>query len=210
MELERLLTSPWPGRGWNYLVDLGLVHHLIAGWSPTPEEAVRIRERLAVLREGEKSPEISLAAVFLDREPLQVEEFCRQLRLSNRLTESTVWILRSFPRLMDEASLELADLKTLMAATDWPCLLKFFTIHIAAVRRDALPTLERLRKRLSAIRPEDVAPPPLLSGDELSAIGMTPGPRFGEILKMVYRAQLNLEITTRQEAITRALELMKS
>jgi hypothetical protein len=38
---------------------------------------------------------------------------------------------------------------------------------------------------------------------------MPPGPKFGEILKTVYRAQLNERITTRQQARELAERLRK-
>ena len=56
--------------------------------------------------------------------------------------------------------------------------------------------------------PNDVAPPPLLSGDDLAALGVSPGPRFGEILKTVYRAQLNERITKKDQARELAERLM--
>jgi len=80
---------------------------------------------------------------------------------------------------------------------------------LTAADVDLAPFLSVCR-RAESIDPADVAPPPLLSGDDLTAMGMSPGPRFGEILKELYRAQLNTKITTRHEAITLASELMKS
>jgi hypothetical protein len=41
-------------------------------------------------------------------------------------------------------------------------------------------------------------------------MGLSPGPRFGVILKTVYRAQLNQEIATRDQAVALARQLMTS
>ena len=53
----------------------------------------------------------------------------------------------------------------------------------------------------------DGPPAPLLLGRHLLEMGMTPGPRIGEIVKSVYFAQLAGEVTTLDEAKVRAREL---
>ncbi len=57
--------------------------------------------------------------------------------------------------------------------------------------------LDRARRLGVEHRP----PAPLLLGRHLLALGMTPGPRVGEILKAVYELQLDGKITTVDEAI---------
>jgi hypothetical protein len=43
-------------------------------------------------------------------------------------------------------------------------------------------------------------PPPLVRGADLLELGMTPGPRIGELLHALQTAQLEGEIKTRSEA----------
>jgi hypothetical protein len=45
------------------------------------------------------------------------------------------------------------------------------------------------------------APPPLLTGDDLIALGRTPGPDFKRLLDAAYDAQLEGSLTTRQQAL---------
>jgi len=53
------------------------------------------------------------------------------------------------------------------------------------------------------------APPePLVKGRHLLALGMTPGPRVGEVLKHVYERQLDGSITTTDEGVALARELL--
>ncbi len=53
------------------------------------------------------------------------------------------------------------------------------------------------------------APPePLLKGRHLLALGLTPGPRVGEVLRQVYDRQLEGSITTVDEGIAAARELL--
>ena len=51
-------------------------------------------------------------------------------------------------------------------------------------------------ERARSLGVEHEAPKPLLLGRHLLALGLTPGPRIGEILKQVYERQLDGEITT--------------
>lgn len=45
-----------------------------------------------------------------------------------------------------------------------------------------------------------LAPPPLLTGDDLHAMGLKPGPAFKQILDAVYHAQLEEKVSTPEEA----------
>jgi len=208
-ELEEILTAPTRTAGWLLLVQLGLCDHLASGLRVDRRPDSAIQRRLSALPEEPIDPALALAALSCDGGVDAAKDVCRALRLSNRLTQAVVWLVRSLPMLRHESDLELADLKILMAEPNWLQLLELLRTDLTAGNADLTPYWS-IRRRAEAINPADVAPPPLLSGDELSAIGMTPGPRFGEILKTVYRAQLNTKITTRDEAIIMANELMKS
>jgi poly(A) polymerase len=48
---------------------------------------------------------------------------------------------------------------------------------------------------------EPIIPPPLVRGDDLIALGLKPGPKFGEILEAVETRQLEGRLRTREEAL---------
>jgi tRNA nucleotidyltransferase (CCA-adding enzyme) len=52
-------------------------------------------------------------------------------------------------------------------------------------------------------------PERLVLGRHLLALGLTPGPRVGEMLKQIYEKQLDGDITTTEEGIAVAKELLK-
>ena len=58
--------------------------------------------------------------------------------------------------------------------------------------------------RAQALGVEHKAPAPLLMGRHLLELGMTPGPRMGQVLKAVYELQLDGAVTTLEEAVTEA------
>lgn len=62
-------------------------------------------------------------------------------------------------------------------------------------------------ERARALGVEHQAPPPLLLGRHLLALGLTPGPRVGEILKQVYDRQLDGEVRTVDEAVEAARQI---
>ena len=66
--------------------------------------------------------------------------------------------------------------------------------------------LERARQLGVEHRP----PGPILLGRHLLELGMKPGPRVGEILKVVYEQQLDGEVTNLDEAIVAARALLES
>lgn len=65
-------------------------------------------------------------------------------------------------------------------------------------------------ERARALGVEHAPPAPLVLGRHLLALGMTPGPRVGEILKQIYDRQLEGEITTLQEGLRLAKELVSN
>jgi tRNA nucleotidyltransferase (CCA-adding enzyme) len=64
-------------------------------------------------------------------------------------------------------------------------------------------------ERARALGVEHQPPAPLLLGRHLLALGMTPGPRVGEVLKQVYEKQLDGEVRTVEEAIETAKPLLR-
>ena len=64
-------------------------------------------------------------------------------------------------------------------------------------------------ERARALGVEHQPPAPLLLGRHLLELGLSPGPRVGEILKQVYEKQLDGQITTVDEGIEEATRLIR-
>lgn len=64
--------------------------------------------------------------------------------------------------------------------------------------------------RAQALGVEHAPPPPLLMGRHLLGLGLTPGPRIGRILKLVYERQLDGQITSEDEALELAKTMIGS
>jgi tRNA nucleotidyltransferase (CCA-adding enzyme) len=63
-------------------------------------------------------------------------------------------------------------------------------------------------ERARALGVEHQPPPPLLLGRHLLDLGLTPGPRVGEVLKQVYEKQLDGAITTVEEGVEEARRIL--
>ena len=202
-ELKLILTDPSRALGWSLLGRTGLRQHLTPAWSPDPAADRLTAVRLAALPGVPIHGALALAATLCSLSPANANDVCRSLRLSNRAIKDVVWLVDALPRVADEASLELADLKMLMARPTWPQLMDLLQADQTA-NAGGLSTYDRVRHRAAAVNSDAVAPPPLLTGDDLVALGVAQGPRFGEILKAVYRAQLNEAIHTHKQAVAMA------
>jgi tRNA nucleotidyltransferase (CCA-adding enzyme) len=62
--------------------------------------------------------------------------------------------------------------------------------------------------RARALGVEHRPPPPILLGRHLLELGLSPGPRVGEILKAVYEQQMDGSVTTLEDAIAAARRLL--
>jgi hypothetical protein len=70
----------------------------------------------------------------------------------------------------------------------------------------ALDDVEFCRAKL-ALPASELNPPPLITGDDLKAAGIPPGPEFRALLEGVRDAQLLKQIATREEALALAQQL---
>ena len=83
-----------------------------------------------------------------------------------------------------------------------------FEEHLELHRLDCLGSHRNLdlwqisKDYLTQLKPEEIRPAPLISGDDLIALGYRPGPIFKEILKAVEDAQLDLVIHDRAQALS--------
>lgn len=80
---------------------------------------------------------------------------------------------------------------------------------VAAVCGDELQRWATLRPELDELSKTDYAPPPLLNGDDLLAVGLSPGPKFRKWLDATYDAQLEGALKTKNEALEHALALSR-
>lgn len=204
-ELSRMLTAPTRARAWEFLIQSNLVAHLWPGAERLAGRADQIAALLASLPD-EISFELVLAIVALPDSD-EARAVCDALRVSNAVKRSVVWLTDHHADLDLPDEVSTARLKRLMADPEFPDLLLLLRARLLAAGRSDEPW-RVICERSAAIPPQDVAPPPLLTGDDLIAMGVPPGPRYKRILDAVYDAQLNGELNDWQAAAAMARRLV--
>ena len=68
--------------------------------------------------------------------------------------------------------------------------------------------IEWFRTRARELGVEHAPPEPLVKGRHLLELGLTPGPKVGEVLKQIYDRQLDGSVTTVEEGIALARQLL--
>ncbi len=201
-ELEAIVTHPNRANGFKLLLDSGVLAHCWPQAGHVVKDAERIRVELGALPH-DASFESALGVAFAKLSEADVEATCDALRCSNYTKKTVMWLHANRMSLDHAESLTLADLKLLMANQAFA---QAMSICAARVTSETMPSdaFEMIQKRVSSIPPDEVAPPPLLTGHDLEALGLQPGPAYKEILDRVYYAQLNHDIYSRDEALALA------
>jgi poly(A) polymerase len=133
------------------------------------------------------------------------ENICRRLKLSSRETERVAELVGQHMRFKDFGRMRRSTQLRFLA-------LDGFAEHLELHRLDCLASHGNLdiyqaaRRMMLETPPEVVRPAPLVNGHDLIALGYQPGPRFKEVLDAVRDAQLEGQITTRDEGLAIARE----
>ena len=127
--------------------------------------------------------------------------FCRKLRVSNEVRNSTVEMISSCLYLQTALPLTIGHVKLEMAKPYFSDLLYMFD-HYLDVTNGNRDQYNLFVAQVASLKGIDVAPVPFLNGDDLINIGITPGKKMGELLKGVYLAQLEGELDSTEAAVT--------
>ena len=128
------------------------------------------------------------------------EALMQRLRFSRAEIDATVEAVRQHMVFKDVPNMRIARLKRFMARPTFADELELHRVDCAS-SHGMLDNYEFLRRKREEFANEPIIPPPLISGDDLIALGMKPGPRFGEILEAVETRQLEGGLRDRDAAL---------
>lgn len=126
-------------------------------------------------------------------------DICRRLRFSNEEAEQIKSLVENHMRFADVMKMKESTLKRFMR-------LPKFEEHLALHRIDCLSSHRHLdlyefaRERFEQTPPEAIRPPLLLTGRDLIAMGLKPGPAFKDILAALEDAQLEGRVQNNEDA----------
>ena len=193
-ELRKILKHPNRGRGVRLFAEVGLLAPVLPEVNREPGAWHRTEDAVAALPAG-ASFEVGFAAVLRGLEPKAVTAVCKRLRLSNDELARVAWLCQHRTSLMDASTQPNSRLYPLLAQ---PGIGELCELHRAeGTEPNAVLVAEA---KLHLLPPETFNPPPLLTGDDLKAMGLKPGPRFKPLLDEVRALQLDGVLTTRGEA----------
>ncbi len=124
----------------------------------------------------------------------------RRLRFSGDEIEATVEMVRQHMVFKDAPKMRVAKLKRFMARPTFVDELELHRVDCESSHR-ILDNYEFLLRKREEFANEPIIPPPLVRGDDLIALGLKPGPKFGEILEAVETRQLEESLRTREAAL---------
>ena len=128
------------------------------------------------------------------------EKICQRLRMSNSETEQILALVANHMRFADVEKMRDSTLKRFFRLDRFDEHLALHRMDCMASHRD-LSLYEFALERYQTAAPEHIRPTPLMTGDDLIALGYRPGPEFRTMLNLVEDAQLEGAINSREEAL---------
>jgi poly(A) polymerase len=135
-------------------------------------------------------------------------EICLRLKLSNEERERIEFLVEKHQILSDVRQMRTSKLKTLLIHPGIHELLALHRADALAANRstDHVDYCEQLLREWTM---EDLNPPPLITGHDLTRMGLEPGPLFKQLLDAVREAQLDGSIKNAREARELVARLVK-
>lgn len=128
------------------------------------------------------------------------ETLMARLRFSRREIDATVEAVAQHMVFKDVQKMRVAKLKRFMARPNFGDELELHRVDCQS-SNGMLDNHVFLRARGEEFANEPLIPPPLISGADLIALGLKPGPHFATILEAIESRQLEGTLNARQEAL---------
>jgi poly(A) polymerase len=200
-ELTKMFEHPSRAEAIRLAGELSLLDHLWpeAKWAPGQiDRAVRT---LAALPAGSDFVE-GLTVLLAEFEPGEVRRVGKCLHASNQQIDEAAWLREHLADLDEAEAMSLPAFKRLIGNPRFDSLLRLHRAVCEASGRSTEAN-DAAHRRRDDIPPDEVAPPPLVTGDDLIAMGLKPGPRFKAILTQLYDEQLDNRLADRDAALAR-------
>ena len=186
VELIKIVTAPFAGEGILALIGTGLLEEIFTQEFVAATSLPRLLTRF---RECKTTDPVKGLAMFFANSLAGVREAVNSLKLSNEVSTAVLNAVATPEELLTATS--TAARKRLARKPG-------FFVGLDLFEQNGGVGTEFFRK----LTPEEINPAPFVTGRDLIAQGLKPGPLFGRLLNTLETAQLNGEITTREEAET--------
>lgn len=205
-ETRAILESPSRVRGMELLRETALFPQVFPELAEPLSDEKIWRETLAVLGIPKESVPLAwgIAALVSRLSPPEgeriVSSILRQLKSANDDHDLAVWLVATSRQLDDVVGLYPHQVKRILAAPGRADLLRLVEA-IEVVETGATKNTEAIRQMIQQWGETGIDPPLLVTGDDLIAIGYRPGREFKFMLDTIRDAQLDGQLTDREQAI---------
>ncbi|MBI3306225.1 MAG: CCA tRNA nucleotidyltransferase [Candidatus Omnitrophica bacterium] len=238
-EMIKIFTRPGAAHGFGLLSESGLMKEILpeieamkkVDQSPDyhPEGDVFVHTKLLLEKLKEPSLALALGALFHDvgkpptyaiREgritfyehaPLgakMTEEIMRRLRFSNQETDAVCSCVENHMKFADVQKMRSGKLKQFIARPNFSEELELHRIDCLS-SHGKLDNYVFLKNKLAEYAEEDLKPKPAITGHDLMALGMKPGPKMKQVLEAIYEMQLEGAVKDREQALAAAKNKIK-
>ena len=136
-------------------------------------------------------------------------EILERLKFPRKQSDEIVQTVRYHMQFKDALEMRKATLRRLLLRSTFPLELELHRLDCLGSHR-RLDVYDFLVEQSKQLQDQPHIRPPLITGDELIAMGMKPGPRLGALLAEIRDKQLQDELKTRDEARLWASERIKA
>ncbi len=126
-------------------------------------------------------------------------EVTQRLRFSNQESARILWLVEEHMRVAAIPKMREGKRRLFVTEPGFDELLELCRLDCLSSHRD-LEGITWVERYLASLPPDMPRPPRLFNGNDLLALGYTPGPQFTAILNSVEEAQLEGAVSTREEA----------
>jgi poly(A) polymerase len=126
-------------------------------------------------------------------------QILERLRFSRKQTDDIVQAVRCHMQFKDALQMRKSTLRRLLMRPTFPLELQLHRLDCLGSHR-RLDVYDFLVEQAKELKKQPEIHPPLLTGDDLIAMGMKPGPEMGQLLAEIREKQLQDELKTADEA----------
>jgi poly(A) polymerase len=194
-ELTRILTEGQAAHGMRMLEESGLRREIL----PELEWTSHIEKSLESI--GKESPSDFAVGVLLHHTSVKdVQSIVERLKFSRAEMHHIVDLVENLPRFSEVPKMSISTLKRFFRLNRFEDHLRLARIHAQAAG-ESLANYEYTWAKREEWQDDEIWPEPLVTGNDLIAMGFTPGPLFKEILTRVEGEQLEGRLVNREQAL---------
>ena len=194
-EVCRILTEGRAARGFRLMEESGLRREIF----PEVEWTGHIEASLRFLKPGALA-DFAMGVLLHQTALSSAATIVERLKFSRAGMHHILALIGNLPQFFRVGQMSVAEMKRFFRLNRFEDHLELARIHLMAAGKD-LSDVNYVLSRLAAWTDKDIYPEPLITGDDLIAIGFPPGPVFKEILTTVEDAQLEGRLRNRSEAL---------